>query len=319
MADERTPIPGPLRDLIGYGEHVPRVTWPGGAHIAVSLVVNYEEGSEPSFAAGDGRNEHHGGEEEYPYPSGVRDLAQESVFEYGSRVGIWRLLRLLDQYGVKATLFACAMAFEENPAVARAARNAGHNLVSHGWRWVEHWTLSREEELEHIRRAANSFKQTWGERPQGWYCRYGPSVNTRELISAEGFLYDCDAYNDDLPYFTLVGTDRHLVIPYSLTYNDLQGDRSPQMFLDYCVRGFDELWNEGRSGSPKMMSIGLHPRMVGQAARISALREFIEHAQSKGQVWFAGRDDIAQWWIDNHDSFTSVVRDEGVDSHPSRE
>jgi peptidoglycan/xylan/chitin deacetylase (PgdA/CDA1 family) len=296
---------GPARDLVGYGRSIPRVRWPGDANVAVSLVINYEEGSEASFAIGDGRNEYQGGERDYPFPSGVRNLAQESVYEYGSRAGIWRLLRLLDEYSVKATIFACAMAFEQNPEVAHAARDAGHDLLSHGWRWVEHWTLTREEEAAHIRRAVESFQRTWGERPVGWYCRYGPSVNTRELIVAEGgFLYDCDAYNDDLPYFARVNEGQHLVIPYSQTYNDLQGDKSPALFLDYCRRGLDELWLEGERGFPKMMSVGLHPRIIGQAGRTSALREFIEHAKAKGKVWFAGRSDIAQWWLEKHLQFT---------------
>jgi peptidoglycan/xylan/chitin deacetylase (PgdA/CDA1 family) len=297
--------PGPARDLVGYGRRIPRVRWPGDAHVAVSLVINYEEGSEVSFATGDGRNEDHGGERNYPFPSAMRNLAQESVYEYGSRTGIWRLLRILDEYALKATIFACALAFEQNPAVAQAAKASGHDLVSHGWRWVEHWTLSREEEAAHIRQAVESFQRSWGERPVGWYCRYGPSVNTRELIVAEGgFLYDCDAYNDDLPYFTQVNGTQHLVIPYSQTYNDLQGDKSPALFLDYCKRGIDELWLEGERGFPKMMSIGLHPRIIGQAGRTSALREFIEHAKGKGKIWFAGRSDIAQWWLERNREFT---------------
>ena len=164
--------------------------------------------------------------------------------------------------------------------------------------------MSREEEREHIRLAIESFERTWGERPQGWYCRYGPSVNTRDLVVAEGgFLYDSDAYNDDYPYFTNVNGKRHLVIPYSLTYNDVQGTRTPGDFLEYCRRGFDELWLEGERGYPKMMSIGLHPRLMGQAGRTSALREFIDHAQEKGKVWFGRRIDIANWWLEHYHQF----------------
>ncbi len=299
-----TTIAGPQRDLIGYGQHAPAVRWPNDAKLAISLVVNYEEGSERSFADGDNINEHHGGEEEYPYEATIRNLAQESTFEYGSRAGIWRLLRLFDQYDVKATMFACAMAFEKNPAVATAARSAGHDLLSHGWRWIEHWRLSREDEAEQIERAVESFKKTWGAAPEGWYCRYGPSVNTRELVVASGhFLYDSDAYNDDLPFYTQVDGRRHLVVPYSLTYNDLQGDKSPQMLVDYCIRAIDELYREGAQGYPKMMSIGLHPRIAGQAGRVNALRQIIEHAIGKGSVWFAGRSEIARWWLKHGDEF----------------
>ena len=188
------------RDLIGYGPNEPVVRWPDDALVALNLVVNYEEGSEYSFPLGDGQNEKHGGEEEYPFPEGMRDLAQESVFEYGSRVGVWRLLRLFEEYDIPVTFSACAMAFELNPAVATAARAAGHDLLSHGWRWEEHWRLSREEEREHIRLAVESFERTWGERPYGYYCRYGPSVNTRELVVEEGgFLYDGELTTMTIP------------------------------------------------------------------------------------------------------------------------
>jgi peptidoglycan/xylan/chitin deacetylase (PgdA/CDA1 family) len=308
MAPYEEPVDGPVRDVVGYGITPPRVRWPDDANVAVNFVVNYEEGSEYSFAAGDRRNESLG-EEHYGFPENVRDLAVESNFEYGSRAGVWRLLRLFDEYKVPCTFFACAYAFEMNPSVATAARAAGHDLMSHGWRWIEHWRLFRAEEKEYMRRAIESFTTTWGERPKAWYCRYGPSVNTRELVVEEGgFLYDSDAYNDDFPYFVRVGDSEHLVVPYSLTYNDLQGSRSPADFLDYITRGFDELWREGERGYPRMMSIGLHPRMVGQAGRTSALREFIEHAQSRDKVWFARRIDIAQWWIDHHEEFVEAGR-----------
>jgi peptidoglycan/xylan/chitin deacetylase (PgdA/CDA1 family) len=298
VTDNERHAAGPPRDLIGYGSELPRVRWPDDAYVAVNLVVNYEEGSEYSFSYGDGESEHFGGESNYPFPLSHRDLAQESMYEYGSRAGIWRLLRLFDEYEIRATIFGCAVAFELNPVVARTAKAAGHDLLSHGWRWEEAWRLSRDDEREHMRLAIESFQRTWGERPLGWYCRYGPSVNTRELLVAEGgFVYDSDSYNDDLPYATSVNGEQHLVVPYTLTYNDFQGTRSTVDFADYVRRGFDELWREGEAGYPKMMSIGLHPRMAGQAGRASAVREFIEHAQSKGRVWFARRIDIAQWWL----------------------
>lgn len=291
-------VDGPERDLIGYGPNPPAVELPHGANVAVNLVVNYEEGSEYSHYLGDGQNDSLT-EVSYPFPDHLRDLAAESMFEYGSRVGIWRLFRLFEEFKVHCTMFACAQAFEMNPAVATSARDLGHDLVSHGLRWEEHWRLSRKEEAQHIREAVASFEKTWGSRPNGWYCRYGPSTNTRELLVEEGgFLYDSDAYNDDLPYFVKVKDKRHLVIPYSLTYNDIQGTKTPGDFFDYLKRGFDELWLEGERGRPKMMSVGLHPRLIGQAGRTSALREFIQYAQSKGKVWFARRDDIAELWTD---------------------
>lgn len=289
---------GPERNLVGYGPNPPHVQWPNEAKVAVNFVINYEEGSEYSHYLGDAQNDSLT-EVNYPFPQDVRDLAAESMFEYGSRVGIWRLLDLFEEFGVHCTMFACALAFEMNPEVATSARKLGHDLVSHGYRWEEHWRLTREEEAERIRDAVSSFEKTWGARPNGWYCRYGPSTNTRELLVEEGgFMYDSDAYNDDLPYFVNVKEHQHLVVPYSLTYNDIQGTKAPGDFYEYLRRGLDELWLEGDRGKPKMMSIGLHPRLVGQAGRTNALREFIEYAKNKGGVWFARRDDIASLWME---------------------
>jgi len=301
-------IPGPKRDYVGHGRRPPRVVWPNEAKVAVNIVVNYEEGSEYSMAAGDGRNEGLA-EINYTMDPQYRDLCAESVYEYGSRAGIWRLMRLFDEYDVKSTFFACAVALERNPEVAQWLREAGHEPCSHGWRWEEHWLLDRETERQHIRWAIDSIEKSCGERPLGWYCRYGASVNTRELVVEEGgFVYDADAYNDDLPYFVEVKGNRHLVVPYSLTYNDgryvlPQGYASPTDFFDHCKRALDELRREGAAGYPKMMSIGLHPRWAGQAARTSGLREFIEHALAKGDVWFARRIDIARWWLEHHEEF----------------
>lgn len=290
---------GPVRDFVGHGRTVPRAQWPDGARVAVNLVVNYEEGSEYSFDV-DGWNDNQV-EVTYDFPRDRRDLAQESMYEYGSRAGIWRLLRVLDDLQVPCTFYACARAFELNPEVARTGRDRGDDLLAHGLRWNEVWRYSRDEERQAIAEAVESLRRTWGSRPEGWYCRYGPSVHTRELVVEEGgFLYDSDAYNDDLPYWTTVAGRRHLVVPYSLTYNDMQGAKSPSTFLDYTIRGFDELWREGDQGRPRMMSVGLHPRLMGQAARANALREFLEHAQQKGGVWFARRSDIARHWFAQH-------------------
>jgi peptidoglycan/xylan/chitin deacetylase (PgdA/CDA1 family) len=293
------------RDLIGYGPHPPRVRWPGGAKLAINLVVNYEEGSELEWAL-DGCSEARG-EVDYPFPSDTRNLAVESMFEYGSRAGIWRLLRIFDDYGIPATLFACALAFERNPAVADAVRVGRHDVCGHGWRWTEPWALTPEQERDEIHRAVTSFQATCGKRPLGWYWRYGPTPATRQILVEEGgFTYDSDAYNDDLPYYTHVGSRMHLVLPYSATYNDAQGDRSPRTFLEYCRRGIDEYWREGGAGWPKFMSIGMHPRRMGQAARASALREVIEYAQAKGDIWFATRSEVAQWWREQYPPGTTV-------------
>jgi peptidoglycan/xylan/chitin deacetylase (PgdA/CDA1 family) len=300
-------VPGPQRNLTGYGRNIPKVRWPDNARIAISLVLNYEEGSEQSHPAGDGSND---GLQEviYAMDPGIRDLAAESVFEYGSRAGIWRFERLISHYNLPVTFFACAVALEQNPEVAAWICEAGHEACCHGWRWEEVYRLSREKEREHMQKAIESMTHTLGKRPKGWYCRYGPSVNTRELVVEEGgFTYDSDAYNDDLPYYVDVKGKSHLVVPYSLTYNDAKfglvpSYGSPADFLDNLKRGFDALWAEGET-HPKMMSIGLHPRLIGQASRMNALGEFIEYALGKGDVWFCRRLDIAEWWHEHHAEF----------------
>lgn len=300
---------GPSRDLVGYGPDLPQVRWPNNARVAVSIVVNYEAGSEYSFASGDSRRESVGefGGPINPTPATVRDLCTESTFEYGSRAGIWRLARILDEYDLKCTFYVCGQALQHNPSVGSYIRNAGHEPCAHGWRWEELWRLSEEEEREHLRLAIKSIEDTCGSRPLGWYSRCTPSSRTRELLVEEGgFLYDSDAYNDDLPYFTQVGDQRHLIVPYSFTYNDMRfvfpGFADPNSFTTYLNMALDELWEEGAT-HPKMMSIGLHPRWTGQAARARALRAFLDHATDKGDVWFARRADIAQWWLDHEQEF----------------
>ena len=241
------------RDLVGYGRRSPRVRWPDEARVAVSFCVNYEEGSEYSTELGDGRNEALG---EIPYGlSGeYPDLTVQSIYEYGSRAGNWRLARLFDEYEIKVTYFACALALERNPDVGAWIREGDHEVCSHGYRWEEHWLLDEETEREHIARAVTSITETCSSRPLGWYCRYGPSTRTRRLLVEEGgFVYDSDAYNDDLPYFVDLGGRRHLVVPYTLTYNDIryimaQGYGSPTDFFDTCRRALDELRREGAAG-----------------------------------------------------------------------
>jgi peptidoglycan/xylan/chitin deacetylase (PgdA/CDA1 family) len=227
------------------------------------------------------------------------------VYEYGSRAGVWRLLRLFARYNVPVTFFAAALALEQNPEVCRWIREAGHEVAAHGWRWSEPWLLERAEEERQIRQAVTSIERTCGQRPRGWYCRYGPSVNTRELlVQVGGFRYDADAYNDDLPYFVNVSGTEHLIVPYTLIYNDIryvlpEGFGSPRDFFETCKAGFDYLWEEG-ADNPRMMSIGLHPRWAGQAPRAAALRDFIDYAATKGQVWFARRIDLAEHWWKHH-------------------
>lgn len=300
-------VPGPRRDHLGYGRNVPKVFWPNDSRVAVSLVLNWEEGSEYAMPHGDGHNEGMG---EWAYPgfgNEHRDLATESVYEYGSRAGIWRLQRLLDSYGVKCTFFAAAVALQRAPEVAAWLGTEGHEPCSHGYRWIEHWKLSRDEERDHIDSAVKVIEEVTGQRPQGWYCRYGPSVNTRELLVEEGgFVYDSDAYNDDLPYFTEVHGKDHLVIPYSFTNNDINftagNVANANEWFQYLKDSYDYLAEEGAT-HPRMMSVGLHSRWVGQPGRAAGLRDFIDYVQSRGDGWFARRIDIANHWLQNHEQF----------------
>jgi len=295
----------PQRDLVGYGNTPPQGRWPNGARLAVSIVVNYEEGSERSLAMGDPDQEAMTEWGNYPMPPHIRNLAMESMYEYGARVGVWRVLEMLAETGVRATFFACALPFEQNPAVARAAVDAGHEICSHGYRWEEVFRLSEQEEREHIRLAVESFQKTCGKRPVGWYCRYGASTRTRRLVVEEGgFLYDSDAYNDDVPYFVEVSGKRHLVVPYTPDINDFCFWNSPGFvqaddFFIYLKESFDVLYAEAARYT-RMMSIGLHPRIIGRPGRIRGLRRFIDYAKQFPDVWFATREEIARAWLQQH-------------------
>jgi peptidoglycan/xylan/chitin deacetylase (PgdA/CDA1 family) len=297
----KTPA-GPERDMAGYGHEPPHGLWPNGARLAVSIVVNYEEGSERSLAMGDPDQETMTEWGSYPMPPQIRNLAMESMYEYGARVGVWRVLDILEEAGVRSTIFACAVAFEQNPAVARAVVAGGHEVCSHGYRWEEVFRLSEEEEREHIGLAVKSFLKTCGKRPVGWYCRYGSSVRTRRLVVDEGgFLYDSDAYNDDVPYFVQVSGKRHLVVPYTPDINDFCFWNSPGFtqaddFYTYLRESFDVLHAESGRYT-RMMSIGLHPRIIGRPGRIRGLRRFIDYAKQFPDVWFATREEIAQAWL----------------------
>ena len=291
------------RDFIGYGENPPDIVWPNKARIAISVVVNYEEGSEYSLLDGDTHHETNN-EVPSPVPLDQRDLFNESFFEYGSRVGVWRLLNLFERYGVKTTFYCCAVALERNPEVARAIVERGHEICGHGYRWQEYHSMGRDSELDSIRRTVESLERTTGVRPVGWFTRYGPSLNTRELVAGEqGFIYDSLSMNDDLPYFVRVNEAPWLVIPYSFETNDARfwrgGLVSVNDFFEYLKDTFDCLYEEGQS-SPKMMSVGLHCRITGRPARSRAVQRFLEYASGFPGVWFARRDEIASHWLSNY-------------------
>ncbi len=296
------------RDMVGYGANPPDPKWPGGARLAVNFVINYEEGSESSIHDGEAFSESGLTEAATPFPAGMRDLGAESMFEYGSRVGFWRLMRLFAEHDMPLTIFGCALALERNPEAAAAIRSAGHDVCSHGWRWVEQFRLDEETERDHIRRAVESLRRTVGARPLGWYCRYAPSTNTRRLLVEEGgFTYDSDAYNDELPYWTRVETSSgrrsHLVVPYTLTNNDVKFMRgflgTGDDYFAYIRDAFDMLYREG-AVAPKMMSIGLHNRIIGHPGRAAGLQRLLDYIAGFDDVWICRRADIAQHWHDNH-------------------
>jgi allantoinase len=291
------------RDFVGYGANPAAIRWPNGAKIAVSVVVNYEEGSEYSILDGDPAGET-SGESPSPARPGERDLANESFFEYGSRVGVWRIMNVLDRYNIKGTFYACALALERNPEVGPEIIRRGHEVMGHGNRWEEYYKMDRDSERTAINEAVTTIARTTGQRPLGWYTRYGPSVNTRELVVEEGgFEYDCNAYNDDLPYYTQVHEKPWLVVPYSLEVNDYKfwggGLLTPGHFFEVAKSSFDMLYEEGAT-HPKMMSVGLHCRIIGKPSRAHALDQFLKYASEKEGVWFARRLEIARWWKENY-------------------
>jgi peptidoglycan/xylan/chitin deacetylase (PgdA/CDA1 family) len=298
------------RDLVGYGEEYPRIKWPGGARIAISLVINFEEGSEMSPLIGDAVAEPTG--EAFPDPAGQRRLINESLFEYGSRRGFWRLLEIFDKYEVKVTSSSCAVALEMNPESAKEITARGHESASHGYRWAIPAIPTRDEERELIRKAVDATLRTTGVRPLGW-ASTTRTERTRELLVEEGgYLYDSDSQADDLPYFVNVRGKKWLVVPYDVTTNDmlfshLPGYAEPDDYFFQLKEAFDYLYEEGAS-HPKMMSVGIHLRFAGRPGRSNALDEFIRYARSFPGVWFARRIDIARWWLQEYGDLPVLPR-----------
>jgi allantoinase len=294
------------RDLIGYGSRPPHPHWPGEARIAVSLVLNYEEGGEACVLHGDGHSESVltdlGAVEALP---GVRNMNVESLFEYGSRVGAREILRLLKSMGAPATVYAVGMALERNPEFAAELGSSGIEVACHGQRWIDYQFVPEEAERADMRRNVETITRLVGRRPVGWYTGR-PSPNTRRLVvETGGFLYDSDAYNEDLPYWVAVSGQRHLVIPYSFDNNDSRLQRGGDFatgedFFAYCRDAFDRLYRSGLEGRPRMMSVGLHGRIIGRPGRIGALARLIEHMQRHEGVWICERAAIAGHWRTHH-------------------
>ena len=289
------------RDLSGYGAEPPQPRWPGNARIALNFVVNYEEGAEYSLLNGDDRPETILSEVGAAPPVlGQRDLNMESMYEYGARAGVWRVLRAFKERGVIPTVYAVGLALQRNPRVAAAIAAAGCDVVAHGWRWIDYAAIDEAQEREHIRQCVELIAAMTGRRPIGWYTGR-PSLNTRRLVVEEGgFLYDGDAYADDLPYWITVGQRAHLVVPHSFDNNDSRMARNqdlptPDLFFQYLRSAFDALYAEG-AAAPKMMTVSLHCRLIGRPGRIGGLTRFLDYVLTHDRVWLCRRDEIARHW-----------------------
>ncbi|WP_336799972.1 allantoinase PuuE [Kaistia sp. MMO-174] len=294
------------RDLIGYGRNTPDPKWPGGANVAVQFVVNYEEGGESNILDGDKASESLLSEIVGAQPwVGQRNLNMESIYEYGSRAGFWRLWRMFTSRQVPVTCYGVTQAMARNPEAVAAMKEADWELASHGLRWLEYKDFSEEEERRHIHEAIRLHTEVAGSRPLGFY-QGKPSDHTLKILMEEGgFLYTSDSYADDLPYWVKGPSGPHLIIPYTLETNDMrfatpQGFNSGDQFFTYLKDAFDVLYEEGEQGAPKMMSVGLHCRLVGRPGRAAALARFVDYVASKEKVWMPRRIDIAWHWHAHH-------------------
>ncbi len=306
------------RDLRGHGRHAPHPQWPGQARVALQFVLNFEEGGENATVHGDAGSEQFLSEMANPPSYAARHLSMESIYEYGSRVGVWRILREFEQRGLPLTVFGVGMALERNPEVTTALRELGHEIASHGWRWINYQGVDEATEREHMALAMARIQALTGERPLGWYTGRD-SPNTRRLVADfGGFAYDSDYYGDDLPFWLQVRkTDRslapHLVVPYTLDANDMrfalpQGYSHGDAFFQYLRDAFDVHYAEGAE-HPTMMSVGMHCRILGRPGRMRALQRFLDHVQAHERVWVTRRIDIAHHWHAVHpfDAATAFV------------
>ncbi|GGX00853.1 hypothetical protein GCM10007242_02140 [Pigmentiphaga litoralis] len=298
------------RDLVGYGRTPPDARWPGRARVAVQFVLNYEEGAENSVLHGDPASEQFLSEivGAAAYPD--RHMSMESIYEYGSRVGVWRILKEFEKRGLPLTVFGAAMALERHPEVTQAFVDLGHEIACHGWRWIHYQGMDEATEREHMRIGTEIVHRlTGGQWPLGWYTGRD-SPNTRKLVVEHGgYVYDSDYYGDDLPFWTQVeaaqgGTVPHLVVPYTLDTNDMrfatpQGFNTGDHFFDYLRDSFDVLYDEGAE-SPRMLSIGMHCRLLGRPGRFRGLQRFLDHLEKHPDVWVCRRIDIARHWQQHH-------------------
>ncbi len=292
------------RDLLGYAGSPPQARWPGGARVAVQFVLNVEEGGENCVLHGDAASEAFLSEIVGALPfAGARHMSMESIYEYGSRAGAWRILDLFRAHSLPLTVFAVAMAAERAPQIIERALADGHEIASHGLRWINYHGMDEAEERDHIARAVEILTRICGDRPLGWYTGR-TSENTRRLVAEHGgFLYDADDYSDDLPFWSRMQPGQ-LIVPYTLDTNDMrfataQGFNTGEQFFTYLRDAFDALYEEG-AARPKMMSIGMHARLLGRPGRIGALKRFLDHISRHDRVWVARRIDIARHWREAH-------------------
>lgn len=293
------------RDLIGYGQNTPNDVWPEGQRLALQFVINYEEGGENCILHGDQASEAFLSEIIGAQAfEGERHMSMESIYEYGSRAGFWRLHRLFTERHLPVTVYGVATALEKNPEAVAAMKAADWEIASHGLKWINYQAMSKEEEREHIKKAIEIHTRVTGDRPLGWYTGR-TSPNTRDLVAeAGGFLYDADSYADDLPYWVDAYDEPYLIVPYTLDANDMrfatnQGFNNGDQFFSYLKDSFDVLYEEGQD-APKMMSIGLHCRLVGRPGRAAALKRFLDYVMAFDDVWITRRIDIARYWHQNH-------------------
>lgn len=297
------------RDLIGYGKNPPHANWPGNARVAVQFVLNYEEGGENSVLHGDAGSEQFLSELFNPASYPDRHLSMESIYEYGSRVGVWRFLREFERRGLPMTVFGVAMALERHPEVTRAFVELGHEIACHGWRWIHYQGVDEATERDHMQRATEIIKRLTGHQPLGWYTGRDSPSTRRLLVEQGGYLYDSDYYGDDLPFWMTVNKSSgesvpHLVVPYTLDTNDMrfslpQGFSHGEEFFEYLRDAFDVMYAEGAE-RPAMMSVGMHCRLLGRPARFKALQKFLDHIEKHDRVWICRRVDIANHWARHH-------------------
>jgi len=292
------------RDMIGYGSRDQKIKWPNNARIAVQIVLNYEEGAENCVLNGDNNSEIFLSEIIGAQPIKGRHINMESLYEYGSRAGFWRLHKLFQEKKIPITVFGVGMALEKNPEVCNAIIEANYEVASHGWRWIDYQNIKKAEEKKHMKLAIQAHTKIFGERPRGWYTgRCSP--NTRDLVMEDGgFLYDSDSYSDDLPYWETRNKKKQLIIPYTLDNNDMrfatnQGFNTGDHFFSYLKDSFDVLYEEGKT-NPKMMSVGLHCRLIGKPGRVQSLKKFLDYILKHEDVWICKRIDIAKHWIKNY-------------------